>query len=98
MPEEVTISLEMGISHTDFMRTLETFLAGRSHTISGRRIEIPHASHTVRISLSEQRERRLGALIRLPVTDVELTFSGYSEAEREAFMARFERVFHRGGG
>lgn len=98
MPAEFTISREMGITHSDFLRTLEVFLAGRPHTISGTRIEIPDAGHHVRISLSEQRERRLSPLIKLPVTDVEIAFAGHSAAEREAFMERFERVFHRGGG
>jgi hypothetical protein len=88
----------MGISHADFFRTLEVLLEGKSHTVSGTWIDIPGEGQRVTISLSQQRERRLGPLIKLPVTDVEIAFSGYPEAQRRAFMERFEIIFHRGGG
>ena len=55
----------------------------------GRRLEI---------HLADQRERVLGTFMRLQVTDVELIFFNYSEADRITFMKFFEINFFKGGG
>ena len=98
MSGDFKISLEMGITHAHFLRTLEFFLDGKAHTVTGTEIDIPGNGQRVGISLSEQRERAVGPTVRFPVTDVEIIFSGYSEAERKGFMDRFEMIFRRGGG
>jgi len=47
-----------------------------------------------------QRElrRRVIALLRVPIVDVELAFTGYSQPEIDSFMQRFQAWFHRCGG
>ena len=96
--ESVRVSKEMGVSHREFFRILPRVLAGVAHAIEGRRIVAESAGRRLEIQLSEEGERRLSPVVAMPVTRVELDFSGYSEAERSAFLARFEREFFKGGG
>lgn len=41
---------------------------------------------------------RLGGLLELPRARVTLSFEGVGEADRQAFMRRFDVAFQRGGG
>ena len=50
-----------------------------------------------RIGMEDLPQLRIG-LIRLERHRLEFEFSGYSAAEIEDFMARFEMYFRRGGG
>ena len=97
-PAEQKITLEMGYTHEDFIRTLETFMDGQSYSVSGTEIHIPQSGSEVNISLGLQGERRIGPTIRLPQTPVEIVFSGFSEGNQKRFMERFEMIFRRGGG
>lgn len=49
------------------------------------------------IALGPERSRRI-ALLHLPVADVEIRLDGFDAAGVEAFLARFHRVFRKGGG
>lgn len=100
MPEssKISIFLEMGYSHEDFVRTLAILMDGRPYSVCGTRINIPQQDSHVDISLGEQGERRIGPTLRLPRTPVEIVFCGYSDMERKRFMKRFEMIFRRGGG
>lgn len=98
MSDDFRISMEMGFTHADFMRTIGIVLEGKPYQTTERRIDLAENGRTVTISLSEQRERKIGPTIKFPLIDVEIVFSGYPEAERKAFMARFEMLFRRGGG
>ncbi|MEQ8495922.1 MAG: hypothetical protein RLW42_17050, partial [Gammaproteobacteria bacterium] len=49
------------------------------------------------VRLAAERERRI-ALLRLPVTDVHFEFTAFPAAARDAFLARFDRAFQKGGG
>lgn len=51
----------------------------------------------VRIDLGPQASRQLGSL-QLPMTEVKLTFQGFSRIELELFWTRFDLSFRRGGG
>ncbi len=55
------------------------------------------AGGTVRIAVRELPPRRI-ALLALPVLAVQVRFAGLGEAEREAFLARFDLYTRRGGG
>lgn len=49
------------------------------------------------IALGPERTRRI-ALVALPICDAEIRLVGWSADEAEAFLARFHRVFRKGGG
>lgn len=88
----------MGISRGDFLRVMPSLLAEAEVRLAeagltacwpdGRRLEA---------RLSAESERRIAAL-RLPVADVELHFQGATRDWVQAFMQRFDRAFHKGGG
>lgn len=87
----------MGITHSDFFRTLPAALPGLPYTVQGRDIIITEDTRRLVISLSPEGRRRIAAL-SLPTTQVHFTFSGYSPQDIEQFMAPFDRAFQRGGG
>ena len=93
-----TVTKEMGISHKEFFRTLPKVLDGMDYTIDGNRIVTSEANRQLEINVSDERERKLSALMSLPVTDVELIFTGYSGPDRHAFLEIFDINFFRGGG
>ena len=49
------------------------------------------------ITLGSERRRKI-ALMEIEIMDVTLAFSGYSDRDRAAALARFDRAFQRGGG
>lgn len=100
MPESTqdSVSLDMGYTHKEFMRTLEFFMDGQPYSVSGSQVNIPSPGRNVCISLGPQKERRIGPTIRLPSTPVKIVFSGFSEADRKRFMERFKMIFRKGGG
>ncbi len=53
---------------------------------------------TVSITYTPREGRRLSPVLVMPAADVVLDFSGVTEAERTAFIAKFDLVFQRGGG
>jgi len=95
--DEQIVDKEMGYTHADFLRLLPKAVGDADIRIDGRVIRIAAGERRLRIDLSEESVRRLGHF-RLPVTHVRLTFSGYSEAEREAALERFWRAYQKGGG
>jgi hypothetical protein len=97
MSEPSSIVLEMTISHTEFFRLLPEAIGGTPWQVEGGRITIVHPDGRVDICLSPERQRRIAAL-NLIVTDVTLSFEGFTPAAVERFMTRFHRYFQRGGG
>ena len=87
----------MGITHSEFFRTLPAALASTPYTVQGHDVVIGDDTRRLVISLSPESRRRLAAL-SLPSTQVHFTFSGYSPQDIEQFMAGFDRAFQRGGG
>jgi len=95
--DEQIVDKEMGYTHADFLRLLPKAVGAAEIGIDGRVIRVADGERRLRIDLSEESVRHLGHF-RLPVTHVRLTFSGYSEAEREAALERFWRAYQKGGG
>ena len=93
----VRFSRDMGITHSEFFRTLPAALAALPYTVQGHDVIINDNTQRLVITLSPESRRRLGAL-SLPTTQVHFTFSGYSPQDIDWFMARFDRAFQRGGG
>lgn len=99
MPDSAVVrfSRDMGITHSEFFRTLPAALARTPYTVQGRDVVISDDTRRLVISLSPEGRRRIAAL-SLPTTQVHFSFSGYSPQDVERFMARFDRAFQRGGG
>ena len=96
--DEYRFSREMGYTHREFLRTLETFMGDAPYTVAGLEINIPGNGQSVRMMLAGQQERKIGPTMKLTFTPVEFVFVGYAEAERKTFMERFELIFRKGGG
>lgn len=92
-----TLTREMGISHADLFRLLPVALGRSDYEFTEDTITVYYTGCSVHIRISQQRERRLGALV-LPVTTLEFNFDGFSEDAVVRFINRFERCYHRGGG
>jgi hypothetical protein len=93
----IQMTREMGLSHREFLRTLPRALEGRGYQRDGNTIVIDEPPRRLTIHLACEEKRQI-ALLQLPVTRVTFAFSGYTEAETDAFMQRFTRYFQRGGG
>ena len=87
----------MGLTHSDFFRTLPAALSALPYTVQGHDVIVNDDTRRLVISLSPEGRRRIAAL-SLPITQVHFTFSGYSQQDIDRFMARFDRAFQRGGG
>ncbi len=98
MTAAVVVEKEMGITHADFRRLLPLALGASGFTaVDGGFVFADPSGTTLRIALGPERVRRI-ALLEMPATTVTLTFEGYSDADREEALRRFERAFQRGGG
>ena len=99
MPEPtiVRFSRDMGITHSEFFRTLPAAVPASAFTVQGLDVIVAEETRSLTISLSPEGRRRIAAL-SLPTTQVHFAFSGYSPQDVEEFMARFDRTFQRGGG
>lgn len=95
--EAIQFNRDMGITHADFFRLLPKAINGRAYAVKQNKVFIVERERQVVLSLSPQGERVIASL-RLPATRVDFTFSNYSKAEVNQFMAHFELYFRRGGG
>ncbi|MEX0695053.1 MAG: hypothetical protein WD075_11460 [Rhodospirillales bacterium] len=94
----VVIKKQMGITHSEFLRLLPRALDSEAFEVAGSRIRYDIAgTKNLEIDLGPESVRQI-ALMQMPTMPVTLTFSGFSYAEREDLMQRFERAYQRGGG
>ena len=98
MSASVTITKQMGITHAEFVRLLPRAVKTHHFWVHAAkvRIEEGHGKH-IEIELGPEAMRQI-ALMRIATTEVTLSFIGYSDEEREAFLVQFDRAYHRGGG
>ncbi|MGI9302206.1 MAG: hypothetical protein ACR2RB_05795 [Gammaproteobacteria bacterium] len=96
-PAEISFSREMAYSHRDFWRTLPRAIEGQPYEIGDKAATIGNDCRRVLIELGEEGERAI-ALLRIPKTEVRFRFTGYSQADVDAFMERFDLYFRKGGG
>jgi len=87
----------MGLTHAEFLRSLPAALGRQAYTVRHNEVVIPEAHRCLVIHLAPESQQALG-LLRLPMTCVTFTFTGYTSTEVEAFMLQFNRHFQRGGG
>jgi hypothetical protein len=96
-PNSVYFSLEMAITHAEFLRILPLAIEGRRYRVQEGEILIDKADRKISIKLLEESVRAIAAL-RLSMIKIEFSFQGYSKADIEDFMRRFKLHFQRGGG
>ncbi len=88
----------MGFSHGEIFRLLPAALEGRAHRVREQEIVVEDEHGTIRITLGDERIRRLGPFLETPVTDVSIRYDGLSVAEADYFLTRFRLHYQRGGG
>jgi len=91
------IKKEMALTHADFFRTLPQALSSSDYKKNGAKVTHENGARRLEITLGPERTRQI-AKLSIPVTDVTLKFTGYTKAERDAAMQRFDRMFQKGGG
>ena len=98
MPTEMTLRREMGLTYSDFFRSLSQLPGGWVHETNSDGATLQYADGTIQISLGPQCERRLTALVKIPFIEVIFKYVDLSEVDRKRFQSRFDLTFHRGGG
>jgi len=86
---------EMGYTHADFFRLLPNAMGNTPYQIDGLEVNCVLPSGTLKITLGEERERRL-VLVVLPRTEVTFEYQNVSDEDREAFVKYFELRFMKG--
>lgn len=94
---KIVFDRHMGLSHAEFFRILPPVVEGLPHHIENNAVRIENGARRVTLTLGPETERRLGAM-SLPGFDLRFEFCGHPQSDVDEFMARFDRVFHRGGG
>ena len=98
MSNEMTVRKEMGLTYSDFFRSLSQLPSGWVHATYLDGATLKYADGTIKISLGPQSERRLSALVKIPFMEVVFKYVDLSEADIGRFQSRFDLTFHRGGG
>lgn len=93
----IAFDKEMGLTHQDIFRLLESALGSRDFRREGMRVVLEGDGKCLEITLSEESRRRAGSL-ELPVTKVRLRFTGYTPDEAQTALDRFDAVYRRAGG
>ncbi len=88
---------EMGIAHADFWRLLPAAVGDHAWQAEGDRVHINLDGGRVEIVLGEEGERRI-ALMSIPLTPVTIRWEGVARPRFDAFLARFDAYYRRGGG
>ena len=96
--QRTVITKEMGISHKEFYDELPRFLRGIPYRQVNGSIRFQLDGKDIEIRLGPEGGRQLGPSMQLPVTPVEISFSGFTEKQIEAFLKHFTLMFLKGGG
>lgn len=91
------IARDMAITPSDFFRLLPRALDGEVYAATPDGVTLGDARRGVTIAIRPLEPRRI-ALLTIERCEVVFVFTGYSPADREAFLTRFDRAYHRGGG
>lgn len=92
-----SIHLEMGITPKVFNDTITNASLPYAIQKNNHGYQLTYHQRSINIILAVQ-DPRIIAGLTLPVTHVTLDFINHSADEIEAYMLRFKRYFHRGGG
>jgi len=95
--DPVVIEKEMALTRAGFYRGIEKALGSDAYERTPSGIVLAAEGRRLEITLGSERRRKI-ALMEIEIMDVTLAFSGYSDRDRAAALARFDRAFQRGGG
>jgi hypothetical protein len=93
----VIINKEMGLTHADFFRTIQSAIGDKDLELNRRGVVLRKKDKKLEIFLGPERERKIGLLV-FPVTDVSFKFYGYESSRVKSVIKRFDLRFKRGGG
>ena len=88
----------MSLDLVEFHRSLKTLQPDVMLAEKQTNVFIPTDEGEVRIVYESLEKATLGGLLALPRAKVTLHMGGLGETERQAFLARFDKAFQRGGG
>ena len=88
----------MSLELSEFHRSLKTLSPDVPLEDGQRHVIIPADKGQVRIVYEPLEKATLGGLLALPRARVTLHLGELAEAERQTFLARFDKAFQRGGG
>ena len=94
---KLPLGFDMTTTRADFRRLLPAAVAHAPFVEEGEAFVHRDGTRGWRIAITPLPKLEIG-LIRLERHRVEFSFSGYAPNEIDAFMARFEAHFRRGGG
>lgn len=87
----------MALTEGDFFRILPTAVAPCAYDVQANKVIVMCEQGSAQISISPEAPRKIASLC-FPVLRVTIEFSEMSEQQSDAFLQRFDRAFHRGGG
>ncbi len=91
------LTRKMSITHREFFRLLPRAVDNAPVSRQNGRVIVYANEGRVAIFLAAETLRKL-AMLELPVTEITLEFTDFTDAAREAFLARFDLAFQKGGG
>ncbi len=92
-----TLAKDMQLTPEEFRRRLPIALEGYEWRDIAAGYEARSGDRAVRITVTPSAPRRI-ALLELPRCLVSFAFEGFTEAAQGEFLARFDRVYQKGGG
>lgn len=96
-PAQQRIEKVMALSPREFVKCISALLPPGSDG-AGLQTAIPLEAGRVTIAYEALPSVRLGRSLELPRARIVLTFKNAGDAERKAFLTRFDVAFQRGGG
>ena len=87
----------MSLTEADFFRILPEAVKPCRYTVTADTVMVQCPQGMAHIRISAEAPRRIASL-SFPVLKVAIEFGEMSELESKAFLERFDRAFHRGGG
>ncbi|MER2606228.1 MAG: hypothetical protein ABTQ29_10380 [Siculibacillus sp.] len=91
------VRLDMALTFAELLRLAPHLDHDGPLDVGERSVSAALSGGRWRLTLGAQSERVI-ALLRLPRAEMEIRLDGFAPARAEAFLARFHRVFQKGGG
>ena len=95
--ESIKHEREMAVTHADFFRLLPKVVAEERIQRQPAAALVTTDIGAIKITLAPESTRQI-ALLKIPLTRVTMEFQGYTTAQYEEFMRRFNLSFQKGGG
>ena len=95
--DRMVVVRDMGLSHREFFRSLQTLAREWQCQIRNDGVLIDYDGGEIDIVLGKEGRRRIAAM-SLPRTEVQFCFSRLTSLQRKKFFYRFDLAYRRGGG